>query len=650
MTSRTRIACVAALIAAHLACAQESRFVTNRPNPRLLPLPREEGAFAFVVYGDRTSGVPAGLKILEQAVADTNLLAPDLVMTVGDLVQGYNDTEEWLRQAAEYKAIMGKLSMPWFPVPGNHDIYYRGRNAPPRQHEGNFEKHFGPLWYAFAHKNCWFVVLHSDEGDPATGKKDFNDPAAQTMSPEQFSWLAATLQKAKGADHVFCFLHHPRWMKGGYGDDWDRVHGLLKGAGNVTAVFAGHIHRMRWDGVKDGIEYFTLAGTGATLPAEVPGAGFLHEMHVVMVRKKRIDVATVPVGAVMDPRKITGEVSDHVLKLTETLKPVTARRIELDPGWGCDDRCEIEITNPVPRPIALLCALDSGDPSFRFSPDHQHLEIPGGGAKTIAFGVRRAAAPLGEGFDGITLSIQCDYLGEDFRVSLPRETFPVGVRLPAVAADPSPEGALALDGKGACLRIESAALALPDGAVTVEAWVRPSDLQGRRGLINKTENSEFGIFVSDGKPTFSFFAGSRYANANAPAGALATGRWQHVAGVFDGQESRIYLDGVLAGSAKGAGERRRNSHPLFIGADPDSVGKPGSFFAGLIDEVRVSKSARYSGDRFQPARRFEPDADTVLLLHLDRNVGPWVVDASPAAVSVDRVGKAACAPIGAGER
>jgi hypothetical protein len=81
-----KVSYILVLILASLGAGQESRFVTNRPNPRLLPLPKEEGVFAFVVYGDRTSGVPAGLKILEQAVADTNLLAPDLVMTVGDLV------------------------------------------------------------------------------------------------------------------------------------------------------------------------------------------------------------------------------------------------------------------------------------------------------------------------------------------------------------------------------------------------------------------------------------------------------------------------------------------------------------------------------------------------------------------------------------
>src|SRR5690606_32448832 len=106
--------------------------------------------------------------------------------------------------------------------------------------------------------------------NPETGIKDFNNPDAQKMSKEQFDWLGETLKKAKGADHVFVFLHHPRWLgrtgHRGYGNDWERVHELLKNAGNVSAVFAGHVHQMRSDGPRDGIEYITLATTGGHVP------------------------------------------------------------------------------------------------------------------------------------------------------------------------------------------------------------------------------------------------------------------------------------------------------------------------------------------------------------------------------------------------
>ena len=79
--------------------AQERHVHTDRSGARILPLPQEKDTFYFLIFGDRTGGPPEGIQVLRQAVKDANLLGPDLVMTVGDLVQGYNATPEWLKQA-----------------------------------------------------------------------------------------------------------------------------------------------------------------------------------------------------------------------------------------------------------------------------------------------------------------------------------------------------------------------------------------------------------------------------------------------------------------------------------------------------------------------------------------------------------------------
>jgi hypothetical protein len=55
-------------------------------------------------------------------------------------------------------------------------------------------------------------VLYSDEGNPGTGVKAFKGPDAQKMSREQFDLLRETLAKTKDAQHVFLFLHHPRYQ------------------------------------------------------------------------------------------------------------------------------------------------------------------------------------------------------------------------------------------------------------------------------------------------------------------------------------------------------------------------------------------------------------------------------------------------------
>src|SRR5687768_9854080 len=79
---------------------------TSRPSPKLLPLPQGGDVFHFIVFGDRTGGPPEGLEILRQAVTDTNLLNPDLVMNVGDMVPGYGGGEKWLADFTDYRGIM----------------------------------------------------------------------------------------------------------------------------------------------------------------------------------------------------------------------------------------------------------------------------------------------------------------------------------------------------------------------------------------------------------------------------------------------------------------------------------------------------------------------------------------------------------------
>ncbi|MBL8749847.1 MAG: metallophosphoesterase [Planctomycetes bacterium] len=634
-------------LAAAIPAQDDVRVHTSRPAGReLLKLPKEDDAFGFVVFGDRTGGPAEGIEVLRQAVADTNLLDPDLVLTVGDLVNGYNTTPDWQKQAAEYKGVMQGLRMPWFPVPGNHDVYWRGPGKPAGEHEGNYEATFGPLWYAVEHKKCWFVVLYSDEGNPTTGKKDFGDPECQRMSEAQFTWLRETLARAKGARHVFVFLHHPRWLAQ-YGNDWDRVHTLLAQNGNVSAVFAGHIHRMRFDGVKDGIRYFTVASVGAYLEFEAPAAGFLHQFHVVTVRPDGITVAALPVGTVMDPLQITGQLSEDVDRVHESMRPLLVECVAAGAGdaitadGAVDALVTLRCSNPATRAVEYEL-IPHGDPSWQFGPDHQHLIVKGKDTATTTFAVRRRADPAVP-FALPQLEVRCDYLAADRRIGLPRGDFAFEMRPPRDLGekDAPHEGVLVLDGKTACLRAEAATVELPDGPFTLEAWVRAEDVTGKHGVVAKTENSEYSLSTTDGAPGFFVWLGDGYVRAEAKAATLRAGAWHHLAGVFDGERVRLFVDGALAAEAPGKGMRRTNRLPLFVGADPGSKGQPGTFFAGSIDEVRLSKSARYAAD-FTPATRHAADADTVLLLHLDQDFGPWTADASGRGAHPTREGTAYC--------
>lgn len=627
----------------HPTTLAPERFVTNRQSEVQLALPQEKEMFTFVVFGDRTGGPPEGIEVLKQAVEDTNLLEPDLVMTVGDLVQGYNNTREWLPQMRQYKSVMDELLCPWFPVAGNHDIYWRGPNRPDRHHEKNYEQHFGPLWYALEHKNCWFIALFSDEGNPQTGEKSFEVPELQRMSDEQFSWLKQVLAEAEDADHVFLFLHHPRWLGGRYGDDWQKVHQALVDAGNVRAVFAGHIHRMRYDGPHDNIEYVTLATVGGGNSEISAEAGFLHHFNVVTVRKQQIALASIPVGEVMDVREVTGTVSEEVQQIAGT-PPRFPVRPQVTIEGQTTEPTMVELFNPSSQPVEYEGLLDPADRNWIAKPDHFHRKLHAGQRESIPLEIRATSAEAVQNYRPPRLLVRADYLAEGARFGIRERSFHVPVAFD-IPEPPRPPSDLALEtGPGNYVAVEDYAIELPQGPMTLECWCKANSFDQRVGLIAKTESSEYGIFVSGGIPYFTLHLDGRYIEPKDMDLQLDVSRWYHLAGVYDGRQVRLYVDGQLVAEQSASGKRRTNRLPLLVGADVNGAGEATSPFDGMIDAVRLSSVARYEGETFTPERRLETDEETHLLLNFDDFVGPFAYDESSGKAHARRHGEAELVP------
>src|SRR5690349_1318550 len=76
--------------------------VNNRPN-----------SFQFAIVSDRTGGRRPG--VFSKAVEKINLLQPEFVISVGDLIEGYSeDPGTWALEWSEFETKLSRFQMPFF--------------------------------------------------------------------------------------------------------------------------------------------------------------------------------------------------------------------------------------------------------------------------------------------------------------------------------------------------------------------------------------------------------------------------------------------------------------------------------------------------------------------------------------------------------
>jgi serine/threonine protein kinase len=116
------------------------------------------------------------------------------------------------------------------------------------------------------------------------------------------------------------------------------------------------------------------------------------------------------------------------------------------------------------------------------------------------------------------------------------------------------------------------------------------------------------------------------ANQVTAIGKIEPNRRMHVAAVSTGEEIRLYVDGKLIGESKLRISPQAGGVQCAIGG-AGGVGHGWESLDGLIDQVRVSTTARYSAD-FKAETRFSADKDTNALYHFDEGQGEVLTDAS----------------------
>ena len=173
-------------------------------------------------------------------------------------------------------------------------------------------------------------------------------------------------------------------------------------------------------------------------------------------------------------------------------------------------------------------------------------------------------------------------------------------------------GALSFDGLDDAVIVTDSALLDLSSALTVEAWVLPATLSGWRSVATKE---------APGGVSYALYANSDGAR---PAGVLNTGGsearvscatqlpfdvWSHIAVTYDGQMSRLFVNGVQAGSQALSGALVQTAGSLAIGGNAVW----GEWFHGRIDDLRVYDRALTAAEiqaDMRTAVRSMPAVDT----------------------------------------
>jgi hypothetical protein len=95
----------------------------------------------------------------------------------------------------------------------------------------------------------------------------------------------------------------------------------------------------------------------------------------------------------------------------------------------------------------------------------------------------------------------------------------------------------------------------------------------------------------------------------------------HIACVYTGSEIRLFVDGTeqTPATATTVGVRSQTSRILFVGRQGPTTSVA---LDGSLDELRLSDSARYTGNFTPDAAPFTTDANTLGLYHFDGATRP----------------------------
>ncbi|WP_373083580.1 metallophosphoesterase [Zhongshania sp.] len=256
-----------------------------------LPFLNDPDEFQFVVIGDRTGGHRPG--VFRRAISQINLLRPEFVLCVGDLIEGYSeDLDEINRQWQDVENTISLLEMPFFYTAGNHDI----SNALMLE---VWQQRLGRDYYAFLYRDVLFLSLSTE--DPAVEMADeliasqirleklmatapqetqkrllqmarqrppVSLPGSAAISQNQLDFIRVTLKQHKSVRWTILLMHKPAWQYSSV--EFAEIETMLQDRN--YSVIAGHEHYYSYT-ERYGRDYIDMGTTGGVWLKDGAGRG-----------------------------------------------------------------------------------------------------------------------------------------------------------------------------------------------------------------------------------------------------------------------------------------------------------------------------------------------------------------------------------------
>ena len=434
--------------------------------------------FHFVVVSDRTGEHRDG--VFHDAMAQINLLEPAFVVSVGDLIEGYTEDPETLREEwTEIEGYVGTLGQPFFYTAGNHDM----SNAIMAE---EWKTRFGPSYYAFSYKDVLFITLNSELFGMV---HDRSKPVPGPFDPqEQMAWLGKTLDDNPSPRWTIVLIHQPLWDSPRVHPDWERVEKML--STRPHTVFAGHMHRYI-EHRRNDQSYITLATTGGGSDLRGPTYGEFDQVALVTMTQKGPVIANLDLDGIYPVDIITPKDRELVQALEKSIQPVAVSHTGETFRQG---EALFAFRNPTKKTVTVEIMPEPG-PMMHTTPVSMRQEIGAGESQTFRIQLGAREETSYESLESGDIHFRIKTEGSDNEpvvldvehILLPEKKLPITQRQDPVEID----GDL---GEWSALPIESAGFAEIDHP---EHHQGPADASLRFAVEQDEKNLYVAVEVTD---------------------------------------------------------------------------------------------------------------------------------------------------------